>query len=166
MREIEIEKIVLNCGGTEDKLEKSIELLKMIAENRKINIRQSTRRLPAFGLSPGKKSGCRVTIRDKKKIKDLLIRFFAAIEDTISKKKIAENQVSFGIPEYIEVPGLEYKRDIGILGFEVSVIFKRKGRRVKMKKIQRGRLPGKQHVTIDEIAEYLKKNFNVEVTAK
>ena len=27
MREIEIEKLVLNCGGTEDKLEKSIKLL-------------------------------------------------------------------------------------------------------------------------------------------
>ena len=30
MREIEIEKIVLNCGGIGDKLEKSVKLLEMI----------------------------------------------------------------------------------------------------------------------------------------
>ena len=163
MQEIEIEKMVLNCGGIDEKLEKSIKLLKMIVGDKKIYQISSTRRIPAFGISPGKKSGCKVTIRDKEKIIDLLKRFFAAIDNELSGKKIVENQVSFGVREYIEIPGLEYDRDIGILGFEASVVFKRKGKRVKMKKIKRGKYPKRQIVTKEEITEFLIKNLGVEI---
>ena len=117
----------------------------------KIQSVQSTRRIPAFGISPGKKSGCKITLRNKEKIIDLLQRFFAALDNELSEKKITENQVCFGVHEYIEVPGLEYDRDIGILGFEVMLVFKRKGKRVANKKIKRGSLPKKQRVTKEEI---------------
>jgi len=163
MQEIEIEKMVLNCGGTEDKLEKSIQLLKMITKNRKIYQVSSTRRIPAFGISPGKKSGCKVTLRDKEEIINLLKRFFAAIDNELSNNKIVENQFNFGINEYIEIPGLEYNRDIGILGFETSVVFKRKGKSVKFKKIKKGKYPKRQNVTKEEIIEYLNKNVGVEI---
>lgn len=162
MQEIEIEKIVLNCGGLGDKLEKSEKLLKMITDKKIFKVK-STKRIPAFGISPGKESGCKVSLRDKEQIEDLLRRFFAALDNEISDKKIVENQVSFGIPEYIEVPGLEYERDIGILGFEVSIVFKRKGKRVKTRKIKRGKYPKKQDVTKQEIIDFLKKNFGMEV---
>tara|TARA_Y100000310_G_C20473180_1_gene711098 strand:+ start:37 stop:588 length:552 start_codon:yes stop_codon:yes gene_type:complete len=163
MKEIEIEKMVLNCGGTDDKLEKSIKLLKMITKDRKIYQISSTRRIPAFGISPGKKSGCKVTLRNKEKIIELLKRFFAALDNEIKEKQITENHVSFGINEYIEIPGLEYDRDIGILGFEVSLVFKRKGKRVKMKKIKKGKYPKRQAVLKEEIMDFLIKNIGVEV---
>jgi large subunit ribosomal protein L5 len=162
MREIEIEKMVLNCGGTEDKLERSIRLLEMIT-GKKVYKVKATRRIPAFGISPGKISGCKVTLRDKKQIMELLRRFLAAINNRISNKQVTENHVSFGIAEYIEIPGLEYDRDIGILGFEASIVFKRKGKRTKMKKIKQGKLPKKQNITKEEIIEFLTKNLNVEV---
>jgi len=162
MRDIEIEKIVLNCGGIGDKLEKSIKLLEMITK-RKIRKNRSTKRIPAFGISPKKESGCKVTIREKEKITELLKRFFAALDNQITKKQVTENQVSFGIHEYIEIPGLEYNRDVGILGFEISVIFKRKGKRTGLKKIKKGRVPKKQNVHPDEIKAYLKDKFGVEV---
>jgi len=165
MRELEIEKIVLNCGGVGDKLEKSIKLLEMITE-RKIRINRSTKRIPAFGISPKKESGCKVTIREKEIIFGLLKRFFAASENTIPKKQITENQACFGIHEYIEIPGLEYNRDVGISGFEVSIIFKRKGKRVALKKIKKGKIPKKQNVTPEEIITFLKENFQVEVAGK
>lgn len=163
MRQIEIEKMVLNCGGIEDKLEKSVKLLEMIAKGRKIYKVQATKRFPAFGLSPGKIAGCKVTIRDKEQIKDLLKRFFAALDNEIKKKQIVDNHFTLGINEYIEVPGLEYDRDIGILGFEIDVVFSRKGKRVKVRKVKRGHLPRKQWVSREEIIEYLNKNYGVEV---
>ena len=163
MREIEIEKLVLNCGGTDDKLEKAAKLLKMITKDRIVHQIKSKKRIPAFGISPGKKSGCKVTIRDKEKIIDLLKRFFAALDNELKKKQITENHVSFGIREYIEVPGLEYDREIGILGFEASLVFKRKGKRVKMRKIKRGKYPKRQSVTAQEITDFLIKNFGVEI---
>lgn len=165
MREIEIEKMVLNCGGTEDKLEKSAKLLEMITK-RKPYKKKATKRIPAFGISPGKEAGCKVTIRDKEQIKDLLIKFFAALDNKILRKQITENYVSFGVHEYIEVPGLEYQRDIGILGFEVSLVFKRKGKRVKIRKIKQGKYPKKQHVSEEEIIEFMEKNFNLEIEGK
>ena len=162
MRDIEIEKIVLNCGAIGDKLEKSVKLLEMITK-RKIQKLKSTRRIPAFAIAPGKESGCKVTIRGKEQIKNLLKRFFAVLENEISDKKITENHFAFGIPEYIEVPGLEYNRDVGILGFEVDVVFKRKGKRVKLRKIKRGKYPKKQNVTKQEIIDFLNKNFGMEI---
>lgn len=163
MKEIEIEKMVLHTGGTEDKLEKSIKLLEMITGSNKIYVVQSTRRIPTFGISPGKKSGAKITIRDKAKIKELLERFFVALDNTIKKKQITTNQFCFGIHEYIEIPGLEYNRDIGISGFEVMLVFKRKGKSVKLRKIKKGKYPKRQDVTQDEIADYMKDNFKLNI---
>jgi len=165
MQEIEIEKMVFNCGGIDDKLEKSAKLLEIISKKKVYKIK-AIKRIPGFGISPGKIAGCKVTIREKDKINDLLKRFFASLDNEIPKKQFTENHVSFGIPEYIEVPGLEYDRDIGILGFEVSLVFKRKGKRVKMKKIKKGKYPKRQAVKAEEIIEYLTKNFGVEVVEK
>ena len=162
MQKIEIEKMVLNCGGTGDKLEKSVRLLKMVTGKTVLKT-TSTRRIPGFGISPGKESGCKVTLRDKEKIEELLTRFFAAESSQISGKKIVNNHFSFGIHEYIEIPGLEYDRDIGITGFDITIVFSRKGKRVKMRKIKQGKYPKKQEVTKEEIIEYLTKNFGVEV---
>lgn len=170
MREPQIEKMVLHCGGTEDKLEKSIKLLDMITKGagieNKIYIVRSHKRIPAFGISPGKKSGAKITIRDKEKIKQLVDRFLVAVNNRIKRKQITANQACFGVHEYIEVPGLEYNRDIGILGFEIMLIFKRKGKSVAQKKIKQGKYPKRQEVTPQEIEEYLTKNFKLEVVEK
>ena len=165
MQNIEIEKMVVNCGGIDDKFDKSVKLLTMITK-RKVDIRVSTKRIPTFNISPGKKSGCRVTIRDKEEIISLLKRFFAAVDNKISRKKIVNNHFSFGIKEYIEIPGLEYNREIGILGFEVDVSFKRKGKRVKLRKVKQGKYPKRQEVTKEEIIDFLKKTLKLEVTKK
>ncbi|MDD5193834.1 MAG: 50S ribosomal protein L5 [Candidatus Nanoarchaeia archaeon] len=165
MREIEIEKMILNCGGIEDKLERSEKLLKMIT-GRKIQKIKSRKRIPAFGISPGKESGCKVTIRNQEEIKSLLKKLFAAVSNRVSQRQITENNFSFGIEEYIEIPGLEYNREIGMLGLEISVVFQRKGKRVKLKKIKQGKYPKRQNVTKEEITDFLKKNFKLEVTKK
>lgn len=165
MQEIEIEKMVVQAGGIDDKLEKSIKLLETITK-RKVHITKAKKRIPAFGISPGKKAGCKVTIRDKDEIIGLLKRFFAALDNRLIEKQICKNHFSFGIKEYIEIPGLEYNRDIGILGFEADVVFSRKGKRVKLKKIKKGKYPDRQAVTPEEIKDYLIKNLNLEVVKK
>jgi len=159
MREIEIEKIVLNCGGVAEKLDKSAKLLNILT-GRKIKQVESTKRIPTFGVRPGLKTGCMVTLRGKEK-EALLKRFFGAVSNKISKKAIKENHFSFGIKEYLEIPDMEYQRDIGLIGLDVTIVFKRKGKRVMMKKIKQGRLPKKQHVTPEEIIDYLTNKLGV-----
>jgi large subunit ribosomal protein L5 len=162
MTKPEIEKMVVQCGGINEKLDRSIKLLEMITK-RKVCIAKSHKRIPAFGISPGKKSGCRVTIRDREEIIALLKRFFAALDNKISEKQICDNHFSFGIKEYIEIPGLEYNRDIGILGFEADVTFSRKGKRVKRKKLKQGKYPKRQAVKKEEIKDFLVNTLKLEV---
>ena len=96
MREVEIEKMVINCGGIDDKFERSVKLLEMLTGKKVYKI-QSRKRIPAFGISPGKQSGCKVTLRNIDEINILLRRLFAAIDNKISEKKITDNNVSFHI---------------------------------------------------------------------
>ena len=85
------------------------------------------------------------------------------MDNELPKKQITTNQVCFGIPEYIEIPGLEYNRDIGITGFEVMLVFKRKGKSVKLRKIKKGKYPKRQDVAKEEIENYMESKFNLEI---
>jgi large subunit ribosomal protein L5 len=161
MRKLVLEKVVLNCGGTAEKLDKGIKLLKILT-GRKVKEVISTKRIPSLGVRPGLKTGCTVTIRGPEK-KALLIRLFGAVDKRISIKKIVENQFSFGIKEYIEIPDMEYQRDIGALGLDVTAVFRRNGKRVAFKKIKQGHLPAKQRVTPAEIIDYVKNELKIEV---
>ena len=115
-----------------------------------------------MGVRPGLKTGCLVTIRGKEKF-DLLKRLFGAVNNKIKKKQIKENHFSFGIKEYLEIPDMEYQRDMGIIGLDVTATFNRSGKRVKLKKIKSGKIPKKMGVSPEEITVFLKNKFGVEI---
>lgn len=156
MREIKIEKIVLNVGGTTDYLEKGVKLLKMLT-GRKPAKMQSKKRIPTWSVRPGLEVGTVVTLR--KNYDEFLKKLLVTIDNTLKKKQISTNNFSFGIKEYIEIPGTEYQREIGIMGFDVTVVFKRAGRRVKLKKTKRGKVPEKQKITKEEIIKFMEEKF-------
>jgi large subunit ribosomal protein L5 len=159
MREIEIEKVVLNVGGTADKLEKGVKLLKLITERKPAKMK-SRKRIPTWGVRPGLEIGAVVTIRKGKE--EILRRILVAKENKIKRKQISENNFSFGVKEYIELPGIDYQRDIGIMGFDVTVVFKRNGRRVKLRKIKRGKIPKRQIISKEEIIKFMEDKFETE----
>jgi len=161
MREPILEKVVLNCGGTAEKLERAVKLLTILT-GRKIREITSTKRIPSFGVRPGLKTGCNVTIRGKEK-EVLLKRLFGAVGYKIAKKKIQSNHFSFGIKEYLEIPDMDYQREVGIMGLDVTAVFKRKGKRVSLKKIKHGNVPKKQNVTPQEIIDYLQNKLKITV---
>lgn len=152
-----IEKIVLSVRGVDKELEKGVKLLKNISKKQPSK-RMSMKRIPGFGVRPKLEVGAMVTLRGKG-ASDLLRRLLAAGDNQLKKKQIEANHFSFGIPEYIEIPGEEYDREIGIIGFEATVIFARKGKRVARRKIKQGKLPEKQKVTPEEIIKFMKLNF-------
>lgn len=164
MNKPKIDKMVLLSGAKGDELPKAIKLLQLISGKKPAIIR-AKKRIPNFGTRPGLEIGCIVTLR-RNEVIPLLKKLLEAKERKIHKKSITKNGFSFGIAEYIEIPGIEYHRDIGIRGLQITVAFSRNGRRVLFKKIKRGRLPEKQHVTPAEIQEYIEKNLNVEVLEK
>ncbi|MCH7568255.1 MAG: 50S ribosomal protein L5 [Nanoarchaeota archaeon] len=159
MRTPKISKVVLSAGATGDNLEKSRKLLALISGmNPQIVKAGPRRRIPAFGVRPGLPLGTRVTLGGKKSIA-LLRKLLGAIDNTLRKNQINDNHFSFGIKEYIEIPGAEYVREIGIRGFNVTVVFERAGLRVKKKKIKSGHIPKKQHVSKEEIIKFMEEKF-------
>lgn len=157
MRIVRVEKVLLSCGATGDNLTKSKKLLDLISQ-RKAQIIASQKRIPDFGVRPGLEVGTRVTLRGKEAIA-LLRRLLGAIDNTLKKKQISPNHFSFGIHEYIEIPGTEYQRDIGIRGLNVTIVFSRKGLRVMNKKRKSASIPKKQNVTSQEIINYMEDHF-------
>ncbi len=162
MREIEIEKVVLSIGTTGADLEKGLKLLNIITGMEAVKTK-SKKRIPAFDIRPGLEVGCKVTLRGKK-AEETLKRLLAAVNNKLKEKQINEEDFSFGIEEYIEIPGIEYQRDIGMIGLNVAVVFKRKGKRVKVKKINKGKFPRRQQVTKQEIIDFMIKIFNTEIS--
>jgi large subunit ribosomal protein L5 len=156
MREVKIEKIVFGIGGTGEYLAKGLLLLNLLT-GRKIAKTQSNKRIPGFGVRPGLEVGAVVTIRQD--MDALLNKMLITIDNVLKKKQISENNFSFGIKEYIEIPGMEYNRDLGIMGFDVTVVFKRTGKRVKLKKQKKGKIPKKQHISREEIIKFMEDKF-------
>ncbi len=163
-REIKIEKVVLSAGATGEKLERAVRLMKIIT-GMNPKIVKSNKRIPSFGVRPGLETGVKVSIR-REKIAPLLKRLLQSVNTEIKESQIEINHFSFGIEEYIEIPGLEYQRELGILGLNVTVDFTRDGKRVERKKIKRGKIPKRQEVSREEIKEYMIKNFNLKIKEK
>jgi len=159
MRKIKIEKVVLSVGGIGDELEKGVKLLQLLS-GRKPAKMKSRKRIPSLGVRPGLEIGAVVTIRENPK--KFLERMLVTIDNRLKKKQISENTFSFGIEEYIEIPGMEFQRDIGIKGFDVTVVFKRAGRRVKLKKMKKGKIPKRQIITKQEIIKFMEDKFKTE----
>ena len=156
MRKIKIEKIVLSIGGTGDNLEKGVKLLKLLTGKKPAKIK-SKKRIPSFDVRPGLEVGTVVTIR--KNPEDFLKRMLVTIDNILKKKQVSENNFSFGIKEYIEIPGVEYQREIGIIGFDVTIVFKRTGKRIGLKKIKRGKIPKRQKISKEEIIKFMENKF-------
>lgn len=159
MREIKIEKVVLSVGGIGDDLEKGYKLLELLT-GRKPARMKSKKRIPALNIRPGLEIGAVVTVR--KGMEDLLSKLLSANDNLLSEKQISENNFSFGIEEYIEIPGIEYQREIGIKGLDITVVFKRTGKRVKLRKRKSNKIPKKQKIKPEEIIKFMEDEFGTE----
>lgn len=159
MRKIKIEKIVFGVGGIADALEKGVKLLELVTKRKPAKMK-SRKRIPSLGIRPGLEVGAVVTIR--KDPEEILTKMLSAIDNVLTKKQISENNFSFGVKEYIEVPGVEYQRELGIMGFDVTVVFKRTGKRVKIRKIKKGKIPKRQKISKEEIIKFMENKFKTQ----
>lgn len=156
MRKIKIEKIVLSVGGIGEDLEKGFKIIEILTEKKPAKMR-TKKRIPSLDIRPNLEVGAVSTVR--KNPDEFLKKMLAAIDNNLKKSQISENNFSFGIKEYIEIPGIEYQREIGIVGLDVTIVFKRAGRRVALKKIKRGKISKRQKITKEEIIKFMEENF-------
>lgn len=162
MRELRIEKVTLNmCFGNEqEKIDKGLILLERITGTKPVKTR-AKKRIPNWNIRPGLPIGCKVTLRGKKAV-ELVKRLVAAKENRLAISNFDEfGNLSFGIPEYIDIPEAKYDPDLGIMGLEVSVTLERPGYRVKKRKLRKARV-GKHHlITKEDTINFMKNKYGV-----
>lgn len=164
MRKIRVEKVTLNIGAgkDEEKMKKGKKLLKMVTGIEPVNTFTS-KRIPGWGLRPGLAIGCKITLRHDKAI-EVLKKLLEAKDNILSLNNFDERgNLSFGIAEYIDIPGMKYDPEIKIMGLEVAVTLERPGFRIKKRRIQKKTLPKKHTIAKDESVEFMKKSFGIKI---
>ncbi|MEM5829617.1 MAG: 50S ribosomal protein L5 [Candidatus Aenigmatarchaeota archaeon] len=163
MRRIEIDKLTLNigCAGDLQKIERAKKLLEILT-GRKPAITKSKKR-STFGIAKGKPVGVMITLR-KKEAEDFLKKALHAVEKRLKSSQFdKDGNFSFGIKEYIDIPGVKYSHEVGMFGLDVCVSLKRRGYRIKYRRIQKRKIPTKHKITREEAMEWVKNNFGVEI---
>ena len=164
MREIKIEKVIMNIGAGKDqsKLDKAVILLKNISGKKPVKT-FTNKRIQEWGLRPGLPIGCKLTLR-KDEAKELLIRLLDARDNNLTDSQFDDNgNISFGINEYIDIPNVKYDPNIGILGLQVCVTLERPGFRIKRRKFMRRKIPSRHRIKKQEAIDFMKKNFNIKI---
>lgn len=167
MKNIRIEKVTLNIGAGKDqtKLEKGMVLLKLLANATPIKT-ITNKRIQEWGLRPGLPIGCKITLRKDRAIQ-LLQRLLNAVDNSLREKQFDYNgNISFGIHEYIEIPGVKYDPKIGVIGLEVCVTLERPGYRIKRRRFMARKVPLRHRVTKQDAIDFMTKQFNTKVEAE
>jgi large subunit ribosomal protein L5 len=164
MQQVRLEKITLNIGAGKDqkKLEKGMILLKNVTGIPPMQT-VAKKRIPNWGLRPGLPIGCKITLR-KLAAEQLLKRLLDAKDMKLEESQFDDNgNIAFGIPEYIDIPGVRYDPEVGVMGLEVCVTLERAGYRIKKRRLQKRRLPAKHRVSKQDALDFIKKRFNVKI---
>ena len=160
MRNIEIEKLIINCsvGEAGDKLTKAVKVLKdlsgqePVTSTAKITIR-------SFSVRRGEKIACHVTVRGDK-AKDLLERGLKVKEYELSRGCFSEfGHFGFGIQEHIDL-GLRYDPYTGIYGMDFYVVLKRPGLRVSKRKRASRKIGNAQRISQEDAQEWFKRTYD------
>ena len=161
-----MEKVTLNIGVGESgaALEAAKTLLKNVSGLNPVQTVAKDRN-PTFKIRKGDAIGAKITLRGKK-AEEVLTRALQSVDKVIPSKSFDENgNVSFGIKEYIDFPGLKYDPKIGMMGFDVCLSLRKKGLRVSQRRIAKKKLPRKQRVSSAEAREFLEKTYGVNVAS-
>ena len=164
MRKISLEKVVLNMGvgKSGDVIEIAKKALDQISGKRSCarNAKETQR---DWGVRKGEPIGAAVTIRGDD-ARELLKRLLEAKGNMVNGRSFDNfGNYSFGIREHIDIPGVKYDPQIGILGLGISVTLTRPGYGIRRRSKHKASV-GKSHIiTSQEAKDYLVKEFGVTV---
>ena len=164
MKKISLDKIVLNMGvgKSGDEIEIAKRALDQITGKKSCS-RNAKETQRDWGIRKGEPIGVSVTVRGEDAI-TLLKRLLDAKGDTVKGKSFDNfGNYSFGINEHIDIPGVKYEPQIGILGLGISISLSRPGYVIRKRSKHKASV-GKSHIiTSQEAKDYLVKEFGVTV---
>jgi len=165
MKKISLDKVVLNMG-----LGKSgdvISIAKVALEQisgKKPSTRNAKEAHRDWGVRKGEPIGVAVTIRGDDATA-LLKRLLESKGNTVNGKSFDNfGNFSFGINEHIDIPGVKYDPQVGILGLGISITLSRPGYGIRTRSKHKARVGKKHIIKSHEAKDYLTKEFGVTVT--
>jgi len=163
MKKISITKVVLNMGigKSGDPIEIGKKALEQIT-GKKPNSRNAKKTLRDWGVWKGEPIGVAVTVRGDDATK--LLKKLLVTKDNQIKDRAYDNEgnLSFGIREHIDIPGIIYDPKIGILGLEVSISLARPGFNIRFNK-NKAKIGKNHRITKNDAIKFLTEEFGVKV---
>lgn len=164
MKKISIAKVVLNMGvgKSGEPIEQAKRALEQIA-GQKPNSRNAKATQRDWGVHKGEPIGVAVTLRRQPAI-ELIKRLFTAKGNQIKGSSFDDfGNLSFGIKEHIDIPGVKYDPQIGILGLNVSISLARPGFNIRFRSKHKASVGSHHRITSEEAKAFLTKDFGIEV---
>ena len=164
MRGIRVGKVVVNIGlgKSGEAIERGKRVLQQVTGQKPAQTR-ARKSVRDFGIHEGEPIGVVVTVRGKDTAA-LIDKLLTAREKKLPESCFdARGSVSFGIKEHIEIPGIRYDPEIGILGMNISILLERPGYSVSRRSRRTSRV-GKGHlINRDDSVQYFKDKFGVTI---
>lgn len=162
MNNVKISKVTVNIGVGEsgERLSRAMSLLEEMFNQKTVKTFSKVTN-PEFGIRKRQPMACKVTLRGEKAEKaiDMVLE---GINRNIKPTQFDDQgNLSFGIMEHIDIPGMKYNPDIGIFGMNLSITFEKPGYRISKRKIQKKKVPKRHRITKEETMKFMEENFNV-----
>jgi large subunit ribosomal protein L5 len=164
MKAITLNKVVLNMGV--GKSGDAIEIAKLALDQisgKKSCAREAKETQRDWGVRKGEPIGVAVTIRGKDATA-LLKRLLEAKNNKIKGSSFDDfGNISFGIKEHIDIPGIKYDPKIGILGLDVAVTLARPGFNIRVRSRHKAKIGKNHRILRQEAQEFLASEFGAEI---
>lgn len=164
MQRPRIEKVVLNIsvGQSGDPLQRAMRVLKDLT-GQTPSQRLAKRSIRDWGIHRREPIACLVTLRNEAAIA-FLKQAFDAIGQRLPRSSFDLNgNFAFGLSKHIDLPGVRYDPDLGIVGMDVSVAMGKPGYRVKRRHLAKARVGKTQKLTREEAIEHIRDAFGLEI---
>lgn len=164
MKTVSLEKVTVNIcvGNDKQTMIKARKLLETLTKKKPVEA-VAKRRLATWQIRPGLAIGYKVTLRGED-AKSFLTWILESKGNKLKASSLDKyGNFAVGVHEYLELKGMKYDSDIGIMGFELMTTFVRPGFRVKSRRLLRRKVPARHKVTKEEVIEYMDKNFGVKI---
>lgn len=159
-----MEKITLNIGVGEggEKLSKAESLLERLTGQKPFRS-LAKRTIREFGMRKGEPVGVKVTLRGER-AEEMLRKLLQAVDNRLSSTCFnGSGNFSFGIKEYIDLPGVKYDPQIGMFGMDVCVTLERPGYRIKRRKRQPRKVSPSHAITREEAIKFATEKLGITV---
>lgn len=164
MKKITVAKVVLNMGvgKSGEPIERAKRALQQISgQQPSPRAAKATQR--DWGVHKGEPIGVAVTLRKKPAI-ELIKRLFTAKGNQIKNSSFDDfGNISFGIKEQIDIPGVKYDPNIGIVGLNISISLQRPGFNIRIRSKHKASIGHSHRITAEEAKSFLTHEFGLQV---